>query len=76
MIALLALYLVNSYVFLGDLALWTFVNNTARRLLHPLKPLPLRIGRVDLAPALAIVLILAACEFGRRELGRLLLKIL
>jgi uncharacterized protein YggT (Ycf19 family) len=75
-IGVLAVYLVNSYVFLGDFVLWTFVNNTARRLLRPLKPLPLRIGRVDLAPALAIALILAAAEFGRRELGLLYLKIL
>jgi uncharacterized protein YggT (Ycf19 family) len=74
LIGVLALYLVNSYVFLGDFAFWNFVNHTARGLLRPLKPLPLRVGRVDLAPALAIAMILIAAEFGRRGLGRLYLQ--
>ncbi len=74
-VAVLGLYLVNSYVYLGDFAFWNFVNNTARGLLRPLKPLPLRVGRVDLAPALAIALILVAAEFGRRGLGQIYLKL-
>jgi uncharacterized protein YggT (Ycf19 family) len=75
LIGVLALYLVNSYVFLGDFVFWKFVNNTARGVLRPLKRLPLRVGRVDLAPALAIALILIAAEFGRRGLGRLYLTL-
>lgn len=75
LVGVLALYLVNSYVFLGDFPFWNFVNNTAHGLLRPLRPLPLRIGRVDLAPALAIALIVVGTEFARRGLGRLYLEL-
>jgi uncharacterized protein YggT (Ycf19 family) len=75
-VGVLALYLVNSYVFLGNYPFWNFVNNTAQRLLRPLSPLPLRIGRVDFAPALAIVLTVIVAEFARRGLGRLYLKLI
>ena len=46
----LALYVLNSYVYLGDFAFLDFVNTTSRGLLRPLRRMPLRIGRVDLAP--------------------------
>jgi uncharacterized protein YggT (Ycf19 family) len=75
LVGVLGLYLVNSYVYLGDFAFWNFVNNTAHGMLRPLKPLPLRIGRVDLAPPLAIALILLAAEFARRGLGQIYLKL-
>jgi uncharacterized protein YggT (Ycf19 family) len=75
LLGVLTLYLVNSYVFLGDFPFWNFVNNTAHGLLRPLRPLPLRIGRVDLAPALAIALIVVGAEFARRGLGRLYLEL-
>ena len=70
-IGFLVLYLVNSYVYLGDYSFWNFVNNTARAILRPLKPLPLRIGRVDLAPAVGVVLVALAAEFGSRGLDLL-----
>jgi len=75
LIGVLALYLVNSYVFLGDFPFWSFINQTAAGLLRPLRPLPLRVGRVDLAPALAIALIFLGAEFARRGLGRLYMEV-
>ncbi|MGD0410133.1 MAG: hypothetical protein ABSC18_00390 [Verrucomicrobiota bacterium] len=70
-VGFLALYVVNSYVYLGDFPFLDFVNATARGLLRPLRPLPLRIGRVDLAPLAGMALVMLAAEFGRRGLGQL-----
>jgi uncharacterized protein YggT (Ycf19 family) len=65
-VGFLFLHLVHSYIYLGDYPFWQFVNTTARGLLRPLRWLPLRIGRVDLAPVAAAALVLLAAEFGRR----------
>jgi uncharacterized protein YggT (Ycf19 family) len=48
--AFLLLYLIASYVYLGSSPFWDFVGTTARALLRPLRSLPLRFGRWDLAP--------------------------
>jgi uncharacterized protein YggT (Ycf19 family) len=64
----LALYVLNSYIYLGDSPFLSFVNTTARGLLRPLHWLPLRLGRVDLAPLAGMALVLLAAEFGRRGL--------
>ena len=70
-VGFLALYVLNSYVYLGDFAFLNFVNITARGLLRPLRRLPLRVGRVDLAPLAGMALVLLAAELGRRGLARL-----
>jgi uncharacterized protein YggT (Ycf19 family) len=70
-VGFLALYVVNSYVYLGDSPFLSFVNTTARGLLRPLRRVPLRIGRVDLAPLAEMALVMLAAEFGRRGLDRL-----
>ena len=70
-VGFLALYVLNSYVYLGDFPFLNFVNTTARGLLRPLQRLPLRIGRVDLAPLAGMALVLLAAELGRRGLDRL-----
>jgi uncharacterized protein YggT (Ycf19 family) len=67
----LALYVLNSYVYLGDFPFLSFVNTTARGLLRPLRWLPLRIGRVDLAPLAGMALVVLAAELGRRGLEQL-----
>ena len=54
---LLTLHLVNKYVYFGRHALWTYVNAVSGRLLAPLASLPLRAGKVDLAPVVAVGLI-------------------
>jgi uncharacterized protein YggT (Ycf19 family) len=58
-VGICVLYLVNSYVYLGSSYFWTFVNLTGSNLLRPFRALPLRVGKVDLAPLLLIVLVLA-----------------
>jgi uncharacterized protein YggT (Ycf19 family) len=70
-IALLILYLLNSYVYLGEFALWNFVDATTRQLLRPLQKLPLRAGKIDFAPILSIILVLLATEVAQRGLTRL-----
>ncbi|MEW6306140.1 MAG: hypothetical protein AB1705_21955 [Verrucomicrobiota bacterium] len=54
-IGLLLLYMVNSYVYLGQHPFWEFIEQTGKNLLHPLKSLPLRAGKVDFAPILGAV---------------------
>ncbi len=76
LLALLALYMVNTYVYLGEFSFWKFVNTTARELLRPVQWLPLRLGRIDFAPAAAIVLVLVGAEFSQRGLTRLYEKLL
>lgn len=70
-IGFLLLHVLNSYVYLGDFPFWNFVNTTSRALLRPLQGLPLRIGRVDLAPVVGAALVMLAAELGRRGLERL-----
>lgn len=53
-VIVLLLHLVSSYVFLGNAPVWSFVAATARGLLRPLAPLPLRIGKIDLRPPFAL----------------------
>jgi uncharacterized protein YggT (Ycf19 family) len=76
LVAVLALHLLNSYVYLGDLPLWSFVNATARSLLRPLQWLPLRAGRVDFAPLLAIAVVLAGAQWSQRGLAQLYQKLI
>jgi len=57
LIALLTMHLVITYVYLGANPVWEFINTTAKNLLSPLRKLPLRFGRVDLAPLLGIILV-------------------
>lgn len=68
---LLALHILNSYVFLGNHAFWTFLTVSARSLLKPLRWLPLQLGRVDFAPLVAVALVFLLAEFGERALTRL-----
>ncbi len=58
---LIFLHLLNTYLYLGDYAIWQFVTTTVRRVLKPLWGV--RIGKVDLAPVLGLVIIVAAGHF-------------
>jgi uncharacterized protein YggT (Ycf19 family) len=60
--AILALYMLNSYVYLGSHAFWGFISNSGRSLLKPLRRFPLTLGVVDLAPFVAMVLIFPLAE--------------
>jgi uncharacterized protein YggT (Ycf19 family) len=76
LVGILSLHLLSSYVYLGEWPLWDFVNTTARRLLRPLQWLPLRAGRIDFAPALAVVLLLSAAAFTQRGLTHLFQRLI
>ena len=56
--AFLVVHLVASYVYLGRSPVWDFASLTARNLLGPLDRPALRMGKVDGAPVLGIVLLL------------------
>ena len=58
---LLLLYIVSSYVYLGTNPFWEFISASARNLLAPLRLL--RLGKLDLAPAVGIVLVILVLHF-------------
>lgn len=62
--ALLLVDLAASYVYLGQSPAWDFTRSTARRLLVPLRWVPLRWGKIDLAPIIAILLVLLLLHWG------------
>ncbi len=70
-IGFLLLYLLNSYVYLGEFPFWNFVNLTGRSLLRPFKALPLRVAKIDLTPIVSIAVIILLAELGRRGLALL-----
>lgn len=53
----LALYFVSSYVYFGRQPFWQHLTIIARLILTPVHPLPLRFGKVDFAPVVAIGLV-------------------
>jgi len=57
LVALLAIHLIITYVYLGANPVWEFINTTSKNLLSPLRNLPLRFGRIDFAPILGIILV-------------------
>jgi uncharacterized protein YggT (Ycf19 family) len=76
LLGLLALHMVNSYVYLGEFSFWRFVNTTTGALLRPLEWIPLRAGKIDLAPAAAMAAVFLGAEFSQRGLTRLYEKLL
>lgn len=65
----LCLYLLNSYIYFGDQPFWAFINLTGRRILAPLRPLPLRLGKLDFAPLFAMVMVFLLAGLAARELA-------
>ncbi len=66
---ILLLNVVNAYVFLGDLALWHFVNTSAKNMLRPIAWM--RLGWIDLGPLIGITLLLLVSYFGPSGLHKL-----
>ncbi len=73
--ALLALHLLNSYIYFGRNPFWKYVGVTAQKLLSPLKRIPLRAGKVDFAPVVAIGLLFLAAEAAGRALNYLYIRL-
>ena len=67
--AILSLHLLNSYIYFGKHPFWKYVNATAQTMLRPLNKIPLRIGKVDFAPVLALVILFFAAELAGRGLN-------
>ncbi len=55
----LILYLLNTFVYFGESHFWKNVHACGNRLLAPLSGLPLVVGKIDLAPFLALALVYA-----------------
>jgi len=68
LLVLLTLFLVNSYVYLGNYAFWASISTLANTLMSPLSWLPLRLGPLDLRAPLAIILVVGVAELGRAGL--------
>jgi len=66
--ALLALHLLNSYIYFGKHPFWNYVNATAKQLLRPLEKIPLRAGRADFAPVAGIALVFLLAELAGHAL--------
>jgi uncharacterized protein YggT (Ycf19 family) len=64
LLAFLIVHLIINYVYLGANPVWDFINTTSRNLLSPVNRLPLRLGRIDLAPILGIVLLVLLLYLG------------
>lgn len=69
--ALLLLHLLNSYVYFGKHPFWKYVGATAQTIQQPLGRLPLRLGKVDLAPAVGIAAVFLIAHFAETGLYRL-----
>ncbi len=68
--AILFVYLIASYVYLGNCPVWDFVSNTARSVLLPISWAPLRLARLDLAPLLGVALLFLLLHWVPRLLLR------
>jgi uncharacterized protein YggT (Ycf19 family) len=73
-IVLMVIHTINSCVFLGNSSTWSFFHASAENLLKPIRWIPLRFGKLDLAPIAAIGLVLAAHVMAEPALTRLYQK--
>jgi hypothetical protein len=62
-LGVLLCHLVNAHVYLGNAPVWNYMDVTARNLLSPLRWLPLRAGRIDLLPLLAMAMVILFARF-------------
>lgn len=62
-LAVLVLHMISSYVYLGNAPFWNLITITGQNLLRPLAALPLRAGKIDFAPVLALAVVLLAAFF-------------
>jgi hypothetical protein len=73
LLALLFLYVLNSYIYFGRAPIWNYIAQTGRRLMAPLQWL--RIGRLDFAPLLAMAVVFFGARFAEWGLGILFRKL-
>ncbi len=68
LVGILLLHLLNSYIYFGAWPFWTFIDNSARRILKIVSWIPLRAGKIDFAPLIMMALVIFAAEYGSRGL--------
>ncbi|MEP6663514.1 MAG: hypothetical protein ABJC04_07595 [Verrucomicrobiota bacterium] len=68
LVAILLLHLLNSYIYFGNWPFWIFIDRCAKQATRCLSWIPLRMGKIDLAPVFLMAVILAGAEFGGRGL--------
>ncbi len=71
----LFVHVLNSYLYLGSSGVWTYTHATARRLLLPLRWLPLRLGQFDFTPVAGMALVFLAAELGTAGLNVLFARL-
>jgi uncharacterized protein YggT (Ycf19 family) len=54
---LLALHLLNSYIYFGRQPFWNYMNAVTNQLLQPLSKIQLRAGKADFAPVVGIAVV-------------------
>jgi hypothetical protein len=67
----LFLFVLSSYIYFGNQPFWNFVALTGRNMIRPFDAIPLRIGKIDLAPAVTVALVFCASHYA--QLGLTLL---
>jgi hypothetical protein len=68
---MLGLHILNTYVYLGASSFWKYVTMTGERISSILRWAPMRFGKVDLAPVLILVLVLAVSHLSSLWLTQL-----
>ena len=68
---LCVLYVIQSYVYLGEAPFWRFINTSGTNLLGPLRRLPIAIGKLDLAPLVVMALVFGIGHWAARWLPKL-----
>jgi uncharacterized protein YggT (Ycf19 family) len=69
--AILILFLIHSYVFIGSTPFSEFIDGVGFAALAPLRWVPLRLGKVDGAPVVALALVFVDAHHGERVLDLL-----
>lgn len=67
-LAVLLLYLLNSYIYFGAWPFWNFIDNSGRQILKLISWIPLRVGKIDFAPLAFMAMVFFAAEYGSRGL--------
>jgi uncharacterized protein YggT (Ycf19 family) len=70
-LGVLILGVANSYLYLGNWRFWGFVQSASRVLVWPFERLPLKAGRVDFSPVVALALLWLAFRWAEVGLSRL-----
>ncbi|MBI4658241.1 MAG: hypothetical protein HY735_05220 [Verrucomicrobia bacterium] len=70
LVVLFLLHVVNSYVYFGDAALLNFASLTSQNILRCVRRLPLKAGRIDFTPIVAVAFVLIAATLAAHWLPR------